>query len=175
MQKSHDYLSQRNKLRNSACSYCINKSYNPFFLEFLSWKDSSTQMLVHSPTGAAAGGGAPDLFQGPDTLSPLTRMISPSSPTSSFSYSSSSFSSLQTTSSADASNWFCLSNSLLKVIQCKYYNCSDKSIQIQSAAILYGGIISLGVGLLSNLTRNYLIWIKILVLTTQESKINQGH
>lgn len=57
--------------------------------------------LVHSPTGAAAaaaagGGAAPDLFQGPDTLSPLTRIISPSSPTSSFSYSSSSFSSLKT-------------------------------------------------------------------------------
>lgn len=52
--------------------------------------------LVYPPTGAAGGGAAPDLFQGPDTLSPLTRMISPSSPTSSFSYSSSSFSSLQT-------------------------------------------------------------------------------
>lgn len=50
--------------------------------------------LVYPPTGAAGAGAAPDLFQGPDTLSPLTRMISPSSPTSSFSYSSSSFSSL---------------------------------------------------------------------------------
>lgn len=48
-----------------------------------------------SPMDGAGGGGAPDLFQGPDTLSPLTRMISPSSPTSSFSYSSSSRSSLE--------------------------------------------------------------------------------
>lgn len=60
----------------------------------LSQLPQQSQTPSHSPTGGAATGAAPDLFHGPDILSPLTRMISPSSPTSSFSYSSSSFSSL---------------------------------------------------------------------------------